>query len=306
MDEELIPTDAIESEIISPTIYIPKKNVIIDSQIFSTFQGCARLCDFRFNHHLVSIYGKSKSLEMGSIVHVFMEYYYKAIIAGHFKSVAFEQGMEAASQYAKSPEVKNTALDDRQWALKTCEQYIAHYKNDHWVPLEIEKVKGRIIYEDDEIRVLWKSKFDMITDTNQGIYPVDHKTMSQRRDTLSLNNQFKGQCVVQGTRGIFINKIGFQTSLKPEEKFTRAMISYSRDQLIEWQSVTVPFYAKLMIAYAENGYWPPNYNHCENKYGFCQFKDVCKADRNMREEELRKSFIVGDKWDVTNVKEIEG
>jgi hypothetical protein len=58
----------------------------------------------------------------------------------------------------------------------------AIYRNDYWVPLEVEVVKARILYEDEEIRILWKAKLDVIFDTNQGIYPCDHKTSKQRRD----------------------------------------------------------------------------------------------------------------------------
>jgi hypothetical protein len=176
-------------------------------------------------------------------------------------------------------------------------QYVEYYKNDFWVPLEIEVVKSKVLYEDDEIRVMWKAKFDMISDTNQGIYPIDHKTMKQRRDTQSLNNQFIGQCLLMDTRLMFVNKIGFQKTLKAEEKFTRAAVNYTHDRLLEWQSVILPYYAKLYLMYAESEYWPPNFTHCENKYGFCAFKGVCEVDRSMREETLGIDFIVGKAWD---------
>lgn len=186
-----------------------------------------------------------------------------------------------------------------KWALETCVQYFDHYKNDFWVPVEIEVTKGEVLYEDDEIRILWKAKFDKIVDTNQGIFPLDYKTMKQNRDTISLNNQFKGQCLLAKTRQVWIDKIGFQTTLEPKDKFKRVPISYTADQLLEWQSQELPFYAKMMLMYNETGYWPPNYTHCENKYGKCQFyEDVCRADRGMREEELKIHFKVGAKWDI--------
>ena len=282
----------------SPIILIPKKNIVLDSQILSSVMACARLADLHFNHHFVLASGKGKSLEKGSIVHKFTKAYYKAIIAGKSKSEAIVIGLTAASEYAKSEEVRNTPIEERDWAIKTCEQYAHFYRNDSWVPLEVEKVKGKVLFEDDEIRILYKVKYDLITDTNQGIYPVDHKSYSQRRDTITLNNQFTGQCIIQGTRIMIVDKIGFQTSLKPEEKFTRAVLSYSYDRLREWQSEILPYYCKLMIAYSESGYWPPNYTHCENKYGFCAFRSVCESDRNMREEELRSKFIVGEAWDI--------
>lgn len=200
----------------------------------------------------------------------------------------------------------NTTKPNRvgwKWVLETMVQYFEFYANDSWEPLEIEVVKREVLYEDDEIRILWKAKLDLTVDTNQGIYPVDHKTMKQNRDLLSLNNQFIGQCILMKTRNIIINKIGFQTSLEPKDKFIRTTVSYSADRLIEWQSEILPYWAYQYLQSVESGIYPPNFTHCENKYGFCSFKKVCESDRSMREEELKKSFKVGETWDVQNVED---
>lgn len=276
----------------------PKKNIILDATVLSTLMSCPRLADFRFNHHFQSNTGKSPSLEMGSIVHTFLEFYYKSIIQGINRKDAVGYGMSAAQEYANSEEAQNTPDEDKQFALDTCMLYIEFWKNDSWIPLEVECVKGRVIYEDDEIRLMWKAKFDLLSDTNQGIYPVDHKTMKQRRDTISLNNQFMGQCVLAGTRMMFVNKIGFQKSLKPQDRFTRTPVTYTFDRLAEWQESIVPYWAKQMLMYAEGEYYPPNFTHCENKYGFCQFREVCESNRNVREEAIRHNFVVGEPWAI--------
>lgn len=276
---------------------MPPTNIILDSQILSTAMSCARLTDLRFNLNLQPKDGKSPSLEMGSIVHTVLEHYYKAIIASKSRTDAITLGMEAGKKYIQD-EVHNTEPKECEWALTTMEQYFEFYKNDSWTPLFVEETKGAIVYEDDEVRILWKAKYDLGVDTNQGIYPADHKTMKQRRDTLSLNNQFIGQCILMKTRATIINKIGFQTSLKPHEKFQRALISYSADRLVEWQSTILPYWAKTIIMWKETDYYPPNFTHCENKYGICQFKDHCEADRQMRAEVLNQAFVIGEPWDV--------
>lgn len=238
---------------------------------------------------------------MGSIVHEIVKVYLQHIINGFKRDTAIAQAFVAGQAYANNPdEVKNCSPDDIKLAFKTMEEYFDYYKNDHWTPLEVEVVKGKVLYEDDDVRILFKAKYDEIVDTNQGIYPVDHKSMKQRRDTLNLNNQFTSQCVLLGTRTMFINKIGFQTSLKPSEKFLRPAISYSMDRLIEWQTEILPYWTKIMLMYAESGYWPPNFTHCQSNYGPCIFKDVCTADRGMREEELKLAFVVGEPWDPTS------
>ncbi len=309
-----------------------KKNVILDATLLTTLMTCGRLADLRFNHNFQSIEGKGNSLEVGSIIHTYLENYYKVIINGVTKrDEASGFGLAAAELYIRGckfctdflpkytgdrpecghktddyPGVNNTPPESDKWhtgwkwALTTCEQYHQFYRNDHWIPLETEVVKGEVLYEDDEIRVLWKAKLDLVVDTNQGIYPCDHKTMKQNRPTLPLNNQFIGQCLMMKTSNVYINKVGLQTTLEPKDKFVRALISYSKPQLFEWQSEILPHWAYMLIQYAETGYWAPNFNSCEGKYGKCAFYGVCNSDPEMREEELRNTFKVGKEWNPTN------
>lgn len=314
-----------------------KKNVVMDATLLSSLMSCPRLFDLRFNHNFQSLNGKSNSLEVGSIVHKVLEVYYQNRINQFSRSMSIAAGIAAGETYIRGcnhctdflpsesttkpicghrpndyPGVKNTPMESDgrkavgwKWALETCEQYFERWKNDFWVPLEVEVVKGRVLYEDDEIRVLWKAKLDLIVDTNQAILPTDHKTSKQRRNTLFLNNQFIGQCIIMETRNVVINKIGFQTSLKPEEKFTRELGNYSIDRLLEWQSEILPLYAYRLIEYTEAEYWPPNFTHCETKYGNCTFVPVCEADRNMREQEIKMHFYVGPTWNPTNEEDNE-
>lgn len=279
-----------------------KKSIILDSQILSSWMSCKRLTDFRFNHNLVPIAGKGKALEMGSLAHHILMIYFKSLRDKHSKAEGIEQAFISANKYIVG-DINNEVIypgvkleqEDIDTVLKTMREYFIHYQNEYWIPIEVEKVKGVVVYEDDEIQVLWKTKFDLLTDTNQGIYPVDHKTMSRRSDALSLNNQFMGQCVNAGTNAVIINKIGWQKTLKPVEKFTRQVISYSNDRLSEWKQL-VGFYAKEIVDFNEMQFFPPNFTHCDKFFG-CAFKMVCEADRNMRQEELKLHFKVGEAWE---------
>lgn len=337
MSNELDNSTVNETDLQEAVEIIPggKKNVILDATILSTLMACPRLADFRFNHNLVSINGKSNSLECGSLVHVFLEYFYKSLIGGVKREQAIGFAFAAAELYIKGcpqctdfiateeipkpicghkpnefPGMQNTPKESEgyktgwHYVLDTCQQYVDFWRNDHWVPLEIECVKGEILYEDDEIRIMWKAKFDYIGDTNQDILSMDHKTMKQRRNTNSMNNQFMGQCLLLKTRKVMINKVGFQSSLKPEEKFIRTPVNYTAERLFEWQSETLPYYAKLLLMYAETGHFPPNFTHCEGKYGDCAFyENVCSGNPSMREENIKLYFKVGPTWNPTNDEE---
>ena len=310
-----------------------KKNVIFDATLLSSLMSCGRYLDFRFNHRFVSVKGKSNSLEVGSLIHKVFEVYYKHKINGFNNSASVGAGLTAGRLYINGcphcadvtesseplackhepqeyPGLHNTPEENEgyntgwRFALQTCEEYFTMYKNDAFIPLSVEQVKGAVLYEDDEIRVLWKAKFDLIVDTNQiGIVSMDHKTFKQRRNKTKLSNQFLGQCHLLKSRNVIVNKIGLQTSLKISERLTREIVSYSADHLNEWQSEILPYYAYKYIQFSESGYWPPDYTHCDNMFGACAFKGVCESDRGMREEELRLNFIKAPVWDPTNKEE---
>lgn len=290
-------------EIDTTIVGIKRRNVIMDATLLSSWMACKRLNEFQHVLNLVPISGKGRSLEMGLILHVVMKNYYQGVRDGVVRSINIAHAIEEGRKYAVGveddeknyPGVKNTSAEEINHVLTTSQEYFLHYSNEHWIPIDVEKVKSEIIYEDEEIRVLWKAKFDLIVDTNQGIYPVDHKSMSMRRETLSLNNQFMGQCVIAKTNAMILNKVGWQKTLKLNEKFLRPMMNYSSDRLREWVQL-VGFYAKEYADYHEAGFYPPNFTHCD-KFSGCIFRDVCQSDRSMREMEIKQNFVVGEQWE---------
>lgn len=307
----------------------PKHNVIFDATTLSSLMSCARYMDIRFNHRMTSSRGKSNSLEVGSLIHKVLEVYYKHQINGFKRETCIGQAMAAGQMYVigcphcvtttdgskpacghepeEYPGMQNTPEHSEKWttgwafALKTCEEYFEFYKNDSFIPLACEEVRGKVLYEDDEIRVLWKAKFDLIVDMNQGgIMSMDHKTFKQRRDKSSLSNQFLGHCMLLDTRNVIVNKIGLQSSLKIADRLSKEIVSFTGDRLLEWQGEILPYYAYKYIQFTESNYWPPDYTHCDNMFGSCMFKQVCEANRDMRGEILRNEYVKAPVWDPTN------
>ena len=288
--------------------------------MLTTLMACPTLYHNTFNQDLVSVQGKAPALETGSLVHFIAEFFAKAKIEGKSYSESVAVGFEAGKEYVKPyseinkfqldkehPGITNVPPDSddgRVVSIKdvfnTMEQYFDYWKNDSNTILEAEVTKGRVIFENSNLRILWKAKIDRVIDTPLSIISMDHKTAKQRRDTPSMNNQFMGQCHVLGTRMVMVDKIGFQKTLKPNERFIRTPITYSHNRLEEWRTEIVPYYANMLIAYSEAENFPMNFTHCENKYGRCRFYDICESDANIRDEMMRVYFKVGKKWDISN------
>lgn len=312
----------------------PKTNVILDATMLSSLMACPRYGDLRFNNRFDTIKGKSNSLETGSLAHKILEVFYQSRIDGKTRTESITKAMDAGQRYVTGcpycctsamigveegfkpecghepleyPGLTSTPENNEKWSvgwrfvLDTMVQYFEHYKNDSFVPLSVEEVIREVLYEDEEIRVMWKAKFDLRIDMEQfGITSMDHKTFKQRRDKTKLSNQFIGQALLTKSRNVIINKIGFQTTLPIAERLSREVVSYSADHLNEWRTQILPYYAYKFIQYKESEYWPPNYTHCDTMFGPCMFKSVCESDRNMREEVLRNEFQLVPVWDPQN------
>lgn len=297
-------------------------NISLDATMLSMLMSCPRKMYFRHGLNLVPD-RKSNSLECGSYVHFVKEYYNKARIAGKSRNDAIECGFAAGKEfmvpfvesnlYMRESDylgLQDTPIgenDKNQWGYErigtaflvaTMIEYFDYYRNDSFTIIGAEEVRKAVIYEDDDLKVLWKAKFDEIIDTPQGFMSCDTKTMKQRRPIRDLNVQFMGQCELLKARNIMIDKIGFQKSLKTHEKFERAVLSYSADRLAEFCNDIVPYYARMLAAYNESDVFPPNFTQCENKYGLCDYVSICEQDRNMRDEIMAIEFVKGKKWDI--------
>jgi hypothetical protein len=286
-------------------VMIKKDNVILDATVLTSLMACERYIDFRFNKNLIPASGSGNPIEAGLVVHKIMEEYSKSIMNGVHRNTAIQVGMDAGIQLAgELPNIPQENVKDDSgklkqvgfaWIMTTMQQYFEFYKNDSWTPISAEQVKRTLVYEDDDIRVLWVSKLDRMVDTfQQGTMPMDHKTMKQNRSPILLNNQFMGQCISAQSVRMCVDKIGFQTTLKPDKKFVREIMNYNREQLAE-QIQTIGYYAKYLVDLNKHGYFPPRYIYCD-KYNGCIFRRVCESLPSDRERMLKLHFVVGDEW----------
>lgn len=289
----------------------------MDSQILSALQKCEEFLNLRFNHNLKPIGGENKGIQKGALMHIMLQHYYlskrdgkgiddAATEALRVGKLAIEgcqyciAGMKCTDHKEELKGFDGLEIEDALETIETFKQYHEFWRNDSWTTINVEHVKGKVIYEDDTLSLLWKAKIDWEVDTLEGMFSVDHKTASRRENTIDLNNQFKGQCIVTEQSKMFINKIGFQKTLKPNEKFERIAIPYTKEILSEWV-IECASYAYDLMELHETGRYRHRQASCKNTFGACIFAPVCSGQPTDRERIIREKFKMADKvWDVNN------
>ena len=272
-----------------------KKIIKIDSQILNSFSQCERLFEIGHVLNLRGI-GEQYSLERGQLCHDILHKYYDELKASRNKlasrTKALEFGRYKASFYGAIDTPRAMEILDNMG------QYFNYYSNERWLPIDTEQIHKKVIYEDDEIAVLYVCKID-VTVTGESadipLMPVDHKTYDRWFDPLIGDNQFTGYTTILGVDWITINKIGFQKSYGPEKKFRRVKLGpYNEPKKEEWIHNTVRL-CKDMIFCLETGTFPMRRSQC-GMYGGCKGLPICDSDPRARQGIMDKLYKITEPW----------
>lgn len=278
------------------------KYLRIDSQILTSFSRCERRCNFHFQERLESKM-KSKYLEMGSGVHVGLESYYNDLKL----AVPFKERVEKALITANTYMVTETELSTADIAivLLSINEYTAYRREDRIEvkmveqPFSKEMFVGKDLLGED-ITILGEGKIDLIFNDENGDGVMDHKSSSRNFELTDMVNQFFFYNWATDL-SVTHNRIGFQKSLSPADKFKRTRFKYSDDLRADWKRWAIK--KSLQYAYSlQTGEWEPNYTACEGNFGFfCAYQTLCKYP-SMAEQSKKLEFKIGEVWDVFKEK----
>lgn len=299
--------------------------ISIDSQVLNSVQACARKTEYSFSKNLQPI-EKAEALERGDLLHKMLEIYY-GLLLGNL-TVDKGQHSETWKALVENQLIQGIPIDPlgpseaRDFTLKQAlffssklsldpdhcdeviyqfQEYCEFYKNDFWSPLAVEEVGSKILYEDEELKIIYNFKIDLIAQKGMTIVPWDHKTSRRASFLSSMSNQFMGYCWGLGLNNVIINKIGFQKTLAPNQRFQRPMLSYTDARLEEWVENSV-YWMKILDHHQQINHWPMNLTSCD-KYSGCIYESVCSKDVDSREIALERDFTVGKRWDVAEILE---
>jgi hypothetical protein len=296
-----------------------QKILSIDATILNTFQSCARKAKYSFIDNLRPP-EKEEALERGDLVHKMMEVYYslqlknfdfqtevwKEILASGINAPltrALESNRDFAittgRYFATKMSLPTEEVDESIFQFR---EYCNYYARDSWSPLAVEEVGSKILFENELYKFIYNFKVDMIAEQGRIIAPFDHKTAKRRSEPSSLSNQFIGYCYGLGMNNIVINKIGFQKTLSPQQRFNRFILTIDDARIEEWKVNTIKWCARIVES-MDNDDWDMNLTSCD-KYAGCIYASLCETDPESRLYKIERDFKVDKPWDVAKGLEI--
>jgi hypothetical protein len=263
-----------------------------------------RLCEQRFNlrHNLnIGKPGKPPQMERGSLSHVGNEIYYGALKNG----TQYQNAVNMALSGMREAGVIMTELDSDviSRVIDVMEEYYDYWRvaDQGFVINDVEAPFMFLLFENDDVRIYLSGKIDLITSDNKyENEPMDHKTYDRNYEVHRMVNQFKCYSYFTKSNYLTVNKIGYQKTLKPHEKFVRTKLSFDPIILEEWrQNVIQVLMTTYLTCVAENK-WPMNETSCEKFNRRCEFFEICDASGlPAKNWKINSDFIEIEPWDVT-------
>lgn len=291
--------------------------ISVDSTILNSIQLCARKTKYNFVDS-ITLPEKAEPLERGDLLHKMLEFYYGYIgecLDSNSEVAKFVSEMRLPPSKLKHDDLvqaceilagyfaSKMSLPSEEVAsvIYQFKEYAKFYEHDDWRPLAVEGVASKLLYEDDEVQFLYNGKVDLIAEHGNIRMPWDHKHSQRRQTPSSLSNQFRGYAWLLDMDYVLVNKIGFQKTLKPQERFTRDILTYSKSQLDEWRENTI-WWCGFLDQCLQTGNFPMNLTSCD-KYSGCIFQNLCERDPSSREWVMERDYKTQPKWDVAQILE---
>lgn len=279
-----------------------KVNIVFDMSKYDLF----RLCEARYNYRhniLIGKPGKPQQMERGSLCHVGNEIYYQGLKDG----LGYDSSVNMALSKIREAGVVSTDLDND--VINRCIDVMEEYY-DYWRIADqgfvINAVEQPFMYElyvTDDVRIFLAGKIDLVTSDNRyENEPYDHKTYDRTYDVGRMNNQFKCYAVATGSNYLTVNKIGFQKTLKPHEKYIRTKLTFDPLILQEWKENVISVLMNNYLACVAENKWPMNETSCEKFNRRCEFYEICDSSGlPAKNWAINSNYIKVEPWDVTKV-----
>jgi hypothetical protein len=278
-----------------------KISIVLDASKYDMFLLCPCRFDYRYNKNKTKP-TKAPQLDRGQLVHLANEVYYQGLKDGG----SYQDCVTAALSKVREAGVIESDLEPEEISriVDVMEEYYDYWRveDENLIIHEVEQPFLYLLHEDDEVKIHFSGKIDLVySNSKDRQQPMDHKSLDRESELLRNSNQFKNYVTALKHNYLTVNRIGFQKTLKPHEKFKRPPLTYDPYILEDWkQNVVKNVYHYLMCA-VENS-WPMNETSCDKFHRRCEYYEVCDASgQEAKLYKLNTHFITVEPWDVTKV-----
>lgn len=275
-------------------------NIILDATMLDTFQSCPAKFNYRFKHNKVTLV-KAKPLDRGTLVHNGLEIYFKHLQKDNNWGAAVDALREA--MLATSHE-SDLSIEDIHRSIEVVTESCQVQKNRdlRFEILAVESSFSYLLHEDEMIRVIMMGKIDLLVNfMDYQNLPIDHKTYERDFPLRRRTNQFCNYANAVASNYLFVNRIGFQTSIKPEVKHKFVPLSYDPVFLDQWKSNVVKWCYQYLECEA-TGEFPMNDTSCDKYNRLCEYNEICDTSgEEVKVWKLNVNFNTAEPWDVGSV-----
>lgn len=265
------------------------------------------MCKFRwdmFHHKHIRPKHTESFFEKGTLVHFQLEHYYKEkLITGG------PVGKDKIEEIAELSRIKSLqfdlTLEEVGEHVFQFREYVRYYDDENIIPIYIEQPFMVKIYEDEDLIVYISGQPDLIFrySGSSDIAVMDHKRMTREFPYSPMRNQFQLYATAMQTDTVIVNKVGFQKTKAPKDRFVRTPLIYSPEILEEWKEDTINT-AKEMVVYYNAQHFPRNRTSCE-KFNGCYLQRYCSTKPRARGFLLGTEYVVGEPWDISKKLELK-
>lgn len=282
-----------------------KTNIVWDPTLVDGYLNCPAYFNMRHNLNKTPP-TKAKALDQGSVMHYGFEAYYKALGYGEPFESCVDKGLKAIRVVLTDSDL-NTDQGER--CLAVLEENVSRWRIEDrgWQITSVETPFSFILHEDDVIRVVMIGKIDLLWSNHQyENLPMDHKTYERDFELSQLANQFTCYAYATNSNFLMVNRVGFQTSIKPEIKHKRVMLSYNPIFKEQWKQNIIKWAYLYYDSCAENN-WPMNTTSCFKFNRPCIYKHICETSGEENKiYKLNADFETSEPWDVSKVLTMKG
>ena len=268
-----------------------------DYTMMSDFLTCRRLYNFRHNLGY-KVKRPETALQFGAAIGKALDHWY-----------ATKDVTEAILRFKQAYQ-EDLATDDKrthamgEWILRN---YDTKYRDQPMTLLHTEMTFNLPLPNGNNLI----GRVDKVVDWSGAVYGMDHKTSWELGPKFfnfaEPNLQFPGYtwALIQkgyDVKGFIVDAILVAKGLLPGKTknnnlnpLDRIDIYHKPEIIAEWLETVQAIQADIRQCETTNT-WTPNFTACVTKFGDCQYRRVCKEDKDIRERVLKQDYTV-EFWD---------